>query len=669
MEGPTPSVQVLQAGGEDMAVGALVGALFSMAAASATGWTLFGLSVGSMWMVGAVLGAAMDFLMPSFSTPSVNYSIDPISNPMAQLVAVPVAYGKVRVAGNVFYQQYEDDTKQIVYEHVGLSEGPITACNSSDVKVNDNTMADLDTITMEIFTGSETQSPSTYDPEGLAYPNLAYVALKMEASAKLSGNPVVTAVIQGRDLSFPGSDEDTYSYIGADATATGGFDLDDGDNMARGANAGDHIGYQDTDVTCDCWGDDGGSEPSTSGLSITFYSDTYAGTTDPAVICIPLWFKLSKTSTIKVYPDSTAATFYQFSSDGFDEAKVSGESSWGQAPGWTASGVRIGWEPRKILTAEGWDGKDVASYVSGVLTILIPIDKIPSGGRAKIVCGVSSFDWTSDIWPYAVGGLLPYTDADTSGPPNFFDESITYNNPAWCIYDLLTNQRYGAGIPESWIDIDSFTAVAAQCQAEGIELNYVVDAQKPIVDHLQDMLGVCRGWISFRGLLKIGMDAEVLSYSKLLTSDDIIDGSFSYYQAPLDQVPNRVIVEYTDGEDDGDGTWETVTHSIEDWDGIRARGAFEKRVSMKGITGVAQAKAMANYLWETASRCRLGFTFKTGLHNSDIEVGDVVALTYDLPGWTAKLFRIVKVEDDRDGIVTLAGMEYDATVYDTTDDV
>ena len=30
------------------------------------------------------------------------------------------------------------------------------------------------------------------------------------------------------------------------------------------------------------------------------------------------------------------------------------------------------------------------------------------------------------------------------------------NNPAWCLYDFLTNTRYGAGIPESLIDMESF---------------------------------------------------------------------------------------------------------------------------------------------------------------------------------------------------------------------
>ena len=35
------------------------------------------------------------------------------------------------------------------------------------------------------------------------------------------------------------------------------------------------------------------------------------------------------------------------------------------------------------------------------------------------------------------------------------------NNPAWCVLDFLTNKRYGLGIDEQYIDLDSFIDVAA----------------------------------------------------------------------------------------------------------------------------------------------------------------------------------------------------------------
>ena len=37
------------------------------------------------------------------------------------------------------------------------------------------------------------------------------------------------------------------------------------------------------------------------------------------------------------------------------------------------------------------------------------------------------------------------------------------NDPAWCLWDLLTNDRYGAGIPESSLDRYDFFAISQYC--------------------------------------------------------------------------------------------------------------------------------------------------------------------------------------------------------------
>ena len=78
---------------------------------------------------------------------------------------------------------------------------------------------------------------------------------------------------------------------------------------------------------------------------------------------------------------------------------------------------------------------------------------------------------------------------------------------------------------------------------------------------------------------------------------------------------------------------------------------------------------MLNCLWESVHRCTVGCTFQTGLHNSDLELGDVVAVSFDLPGWTVKLMRIIRIEDAEDGRVSIACIEYDEAVYDTSDDI
>jgi len=110
-----------------------------------------------------------------------------------------------------------------------------------------------------------------------------------------------------------------------------------------------------------------------------------------------------------------------------------------------------------------------------------------------------------------VEGLKVYIPA---GWPDTEDiDRFAYtNNPAWCIYDFLSVDRpdgvgvpkvnYGAGIPRSWLDLNSFKAAAtyyAEIMADDggprFECNYIIDSRKSGMDHLLVMLGACNSFL------------------------------------------------------------------------------------------------------------------------------------------------------------------------------
>lgn len=648
-----------------MGIGALIGAFVFGGAAVIAGGTLsiFGLSLG-LWQaiaVGASLGSLFD--APSFNVQSPTYSLSPAANTTSQIIPVPVVYGRVRVAGNVFYQQFQDSTKKIMYQHIGLSEGPIKSVNTNDVMINDFTTAELSTVTKEVFLGTATQPPSVNEPGGCAYPMLAYVALKMEASEKLGGTPTVTVVLNGRDIDYPGKGEAAL-YLDAEAEASSG-------SFKNEASLPEDSGYKGGSLTVDgllhyYWagwvkvGDQSEwREYDYQYHDLGILSAVYADTSKDQILCIPFVFvKVSgaHAETISIYPDSTAGTHFDF-----DVATGSSGDTGTEFTKSLDNGMRLHWEIRKTYESGS------STYYSGVLYILLPSDVLPTSGRAKIVFALKT--------PYlnlnqVVAGLLPYTDILTDAPWAGFGDTGAYNSPAWCAYDYLTNTRYGAAIPESHFDEDSFFEVANRCAQEGITLNLAVDTQRPTIDNLKDILAPARAFLAIRDTIRLKMDAPVEAYGKLITADDIIEGSFTYRCAPEDQIPNRVTVEFIDGDGENDeGTWERTSYSIEDWEDIARRGVYERRVSMLGITNRAQAKAMCNYLYEQAKRCTLYCSFATSLKNSDIEVGDVIAVTYDLPGWTEKWMRVIGVDDDAEGTVAISLLEYDPQVYDATDDI
>lgn len=60
---------------------------------------------------------------------------------------------------------------------------------------------------------------------------------------------------------------------------------------------------------------------------------------------------------------------------------------------------------------------------------------------------------------------------------NLLNDKIEYNNnPINCLYDYLTNERYGLGISESRLlpFKPSLIKCAQYCEEEGLELNTVI---------------------------------------------------------------------------------------------------------------------------------------------------------------------------------------------------
>jgi len=79
---------------------------------------------------------------------------------------------------------------------------------------------------------------------------------------------------------------------------------------------------------------------------------------------------------------------------------------------------------------------------------------------------------------------------------DFRDASTAWSdNPVLCLYDYLTNTRYGMGISASAIDTTSWTAAANYCDTQGWTLNMRLMADTSAVNIIDDM---CR---HFRGTL------------------------------------------------------------------------------------------------------------------------------------------------------------------------
>lgn len=254
------------------------------------------------------------------------------------------------------------------------------------------------------------------------------------------------------------------------------------------------------------------------------------------------------------------------------------------------------------------------------------------------------------------------------------------NNPAWCLLDLLTNERYGLGMPIGLIDTDSFAEAADYCdelidvggpesqaQEKRFELDIVLDNQGTPKERLQSILSTCRGSLVPRG------DKQALVIDKVLDEpvaqvfdlDNIVEGSFGYSKLGQREKPNKIIVEYTEPDKD----WEIDTVEVR-WEAdIKAAAEVrEQTYSLMGINRRSQAKRMAWFLLYQVWITDTFATWEAGIDSVHCEIGDIVSVTHDLPAWSGKLFRILEIEETQQDTARITAQEYNAMIY-TDEDV
>lgn len=306
------------------------------------------------------------------------------------------------------------------------------------------------------------------------------------------------------------------------------------------------------------------------------------------------------------------------------------------------------------LTKDKRDPSGTRPYPDGIAFICMTLE---AGEKLNGSSAITSIVRGIRVW-------TPEADAI-----NGSQGKIYTNNPAWLIYYLLTDKTNGIGIPAAAMDLDSFKE-AATYYAEKVKgeprytLAYVVDTQKVAVDVLTEILSTCFSYIIARDTVRLVVDKPVDTYYKTVGADQIIAGSFSWWQKADDEIYNRVIVEWTDPAN----SYEQVVTIYEDSKDIELRGVYEQSYKMVGCTSLSQANRSGARLLDAAQSIREYCSFQLSLKDADIEAGDVIALTHDLPGWSEKWMRVLSVTDENtdDDLISITCCEYIASVYDDT---
>ena len=176
------------------------------------------------------------------------------------------------------------------------------------------------------------------------------------------------------------------------------------------------------------------------------------------------------------------------------------------------------------------------------------------------------------------------------------------SDPAWALWDLITNTRYGAAVPESSLDRWDFLSVSKYCnelvpngkggEEPRFSLNLYLHSRKEIFKAINDLTSVFRGMGYYSaGSLTLTQDKPKES-QYILSASDVIDGTFSYSGSSQKSRHTTATV----GWQDYDLLGEVQFEYVEDTDGISKYGINNKESKAVGCYSQGQAHRYGEWL-------------------------------------------------------------------------
>ena len=223
-----------------------------------------------------------------------------------------------------------------------------------------------------------------------------------------------------------------------------------------------------------------------------------------------------------------------------------------------------------------------------------------------------------------------------SGPWNGQFKVAWTDNPAWCFYDILTNNRFGLGkyIDTSLTDKWTLYEIAQYCDqlvsdgTGGLEprfkCNLYIASKEEAYKVLNDMASIFRAIVYYSaGQITVSQDS-LKEPIYLFNNSNVIDGTFNYSDASKKSRKTVASVRYNDENDN----YQPAVEYIEDKNSILKYGIRETEIVAFGCTSKNQARRVGKWLLTTQNTETELVDFQVGLDGNYIKPGDVV-LVYD----------------------------------------
>lgn len=274
-----------------------------------------------------------------------------------------------------------------------------------------------------------------------------------------------------------------------------------------------------------------------------------------------------------------------------------------------------------------------------------------SGGLPNIT---SIIQGTKVLVPENYNGTRRYMVGDFTG--SFNPQKQWTDNPIWCLYDLITNARYGlknyfkispdklglmqanffimsqycdTRLTEAGVVITDPSDANYESARPRFSLNIVIDQSKSAMEWLSLICATMRATLYYtEGMVFIDID-RAKPITQVFNMSNIKD--FTEAGSSFKQLPNVYEVQFNNKLKDYDQ--ETILLEDPEYQKNLDREEVKKTLQLIGVTEEAQAKSLAKYALKAGQLLTTTITFKTSTYGLLSTVGDVVGVQHDVPQW------------------------------------
>jgi hypothetical protein len=299
------------------------------------------------------------------------------------------------------------------------------------------------------------------------------------------------------------------------------------------------------------------------------------------------------------------------------------------------------------------------SYDARFKKVFVPSNYFPLKANGKDKRYITSSELTAF-------NALPVTSDDKIIYRGNWDGTFKFawtDNPAWIIFDLLINRRYGLGnfISPTQVNYWELYKIAQFCDAVnvtnnkgvflgvpaadgGLEPRYgfngVIADKTNVFDMIKSIVASFRGNMFYTNSEINFTNDRLKPIMSSFNNSNVKDGSFSYTNSRKDLQYNVIEVSYLDRDD----LFKEKIEYVEDPDDIKTRGILRTSAQTFGVTSRAHAKRIGQHTIYSTINEDQNVQFVGGLETLLCRPGDLISINDELRTLKKHVGRVLDVD-------------------------